>query len=286
MGRSGTPRKAKRDISRSRAHAVRGLVDVVGVDSPRSSRLRRLGPVALTASGTLAALLLIFGGLATLNRSVLPFDRWPLGTGREAAATSQTLPRVPKESVRLRTARGGTLAQVLDGRVVVAAAAAATGATPAGAPVVKVRVLHVAPQRTGSDSPTPPTPVPASPGVPAPANPVPAAPAPAPAATLDAPPARPHPEREGDKAPATVEASVPAVAAGPAVGHAAPIPTPAPVPAPDGGMPGKSDGGGKHCGGHGGPKHGDAPTPTVGAPSQAARAPGDRPGRGGRGRGH
>jgi hypothetical protein len=71
----------------------------------------------LTALGIFGAVLTIFAGLLALNHSVLPFDGWPLNEDRLGTG-SQVLPRAPAETGRLRTATGGTLAEINDGSVV------------------------------------------------------------------------------------------------------------------------------------------------------------------------
>jgi hypothetical protein len=173
---------------------TRSGTDGEGVEQPRSS-LHRLAPVALTALGIFGAVLMIFAGLLALNHTVLPFDSWPLNAERLTNG-SQTLPRAPAETGRLRTANGGTLAEINDGQVVVPSAAvtaaALEAAGPAGSPGLTLRPRSRAhPQRSGSHS-TLPSRHASAPAVAAP-QPVVAAPAPAPVVASPAPVAAPVP---------------------------------------------------------------------------------------------
>src|SRR5436190_9232111 len=135
----------------SGAQVKRAAADAKGVEQPRSS-LYRLAPVALTALGIFGAVLMIFAGLLALNHTVLPFDGWPLNNDR-LRTESQVLPRAPAETGRLRTATGGTLAEINDGSVVISG-----GSAPAVSPAPLLG-LGVLPQRVGSRSSVPVAPV-------------------------------------------------------------------------------------------------------------------------------
>src|SRR3982751_5729876 len=141
----------------SRTQVRRAAADAKGVEQPRSS-LYRLAPVALTALGIFGAVLMIFAGLLALNHTVLPFDGWPLNNGR-LGTERQGLPRAPAETGRLRTAPGGTLAEINAGRVVISARPA-----PAVSPA-PLAGLGVLPQRATSQSSVPIAPVLSRPGV-------------------------------------------------------------------------------------------------------------------------
>jgi len=147
--------------------------------------------VALTALGIFGAVLMIFAGLLALNHTVLPFDSWPLNAERLTNGR-QTLPRAPAETGRLRTAGGGTLAEINDGQVVVPSGAVTAGALeaagPASGPGLTLRPRsHAHPQRSGSHSTLPSRRAP----TPAVAAPTPVVAAPAPVVVSPAPVAAP-----------------------------------------------------------------------------------------------
>jgi hypothetical protein len=164
----------------------RSTADAGTVEQVRSL-VNRVGPVALTALGIFGAMLMIFAGLVALNHTVLPFEGWPLNSGGLSTGR-QTLPRAPAETGRLRTASGGTLAEITDGRVVVpgpsVAAAIGTATTGAGQQLTLRLPSRSHPQRARSHSSLPPhraTPAPVIVPQPVAAAPVavaPAAPAP------------------------------------------------------------------------------------------------------------
>src|SRR4051812_35298969 len=136
-----------------RPQVIRGASDGESVERPRSS-LHRLAPVALTALGIFGAVLMISAGLLALNHTVLPFDSWPLN-GDRLNGGSQILPRAPAETGRLRTATGGTLAEINDGSVVISSPSASTVAGLVGTQAGGRLGLGLRPQRGGSNSAVP-----------------------------------------------------------------------------------------------------------------------------------
>ncbi len=148
--------KSKRDVLPETAQVTRGTTDAEGVGHARSS-LHRLAPVALTALGIFGAMLMIFAGLVALNQAVLPFDGWPLNADSQHTR-SQIMPRAPAETGRLRTAAGGALARINDGRGVLSTPGSPLLGT-AGLQATTLAGIRSVPQRGGSQSAVPSVPM-------------------------------------------------------------------------------------------------------------------------------